>query len=97
MLRGTGIFFTSEEPEIIEERLSSEGIDAGLFKQRNSLCTYSIKKSGGTTNDALSTQAYKERCHRCNEASIPIYGQNDNRNRNIGIYETRVGFRKSWS
>ena len=49
------IFFTSEEPEIIEERLSSEGIDVGLFKQRSSLRIYSIEKSDDTKNDALST------------------------------------------
>ncbi|MDQ3977397.1 MAG: MEDS domain-containing protein, partial [Thermoproteota archaeon] len=31
------IFFTSDEPEAIEERLSAEGIDVDSYKQKNSL------------------------------------------------------------
>ncbi|MBA3749956.1 MAG: MEDS domain-containing protein [Nitrosopumilus sp.] len=49
------IFFTSDEPEIIEERLSAEGIDVILFKQKNSLRIYSIERADDDKHDTLST------------------------------------------
>jgi hypothetical protein len=39
------IFFTADKPEIIEERLSGEGIDVDSYKQTNSLRIFRIERS----------------------------------------------------
>jgi hypothetical protein len=39
------IFFTADKPEIIEERLSAEGIDVDSYKQTNSLRIFRIERS----------------------------------------------------
>jgi hypothetical protein len=49
------IFFTSDDPKTVEERLSLEGIDVNLFKQKNSLSIYNIEKSYNYKLDILST------------------------------------------
>ena len=49
------IFFTSDDPKTVEERLSLEGIDMNLFKQKNSLSIYNIEKSYNYKLDILST------------------------------------------
>ncbi len=49
------IFFTSDDPKTVEERLSLEGIDVNLFKQKNSLSIYNIEKSYNDKLDILST------------------------------------------
>lgn len=49
------IFFTSDDPKTVEERLSLEGIDMNLFKQKNSLSIYNIEKSYNDKLDILST------------------------------------------
>ena len=49
------IFFTSDDPKTVEERLSLEGIDVNLFKQKNSLSIYNIEKSYNYKLDFLST------------------------------------------
>lgn len=48
------IFFTSDDPKTVEERLSLEGIDVNLFKQKNSLSIYNIEKSYNDKLDILS-------------------------------------------
>ena len=49
------IFFTSDDPKTVEDRLSLEGIDVNLFKQKNSLSIYNIEKSYNYKLDILST------------------------------------------
>lgn len=49
------IFFTADKPEIIEERLSAEGIDVDSYKQTNSLRIFRIERSDANKFDALST------------------------------------------
>lgn len=49
------IFFTADKPEIIEERLSAEGIDVDSYKQTNSLRIFRIERSDADKFDALST------------------------------------------
>ena len=49
------IFFTADKPEIIEERLSAEGIDVDSYKQTNSLRIFRIERSDEDKFDALST------------------------------------------
>ena len=49
------IFFTSDDPKTVEERLSLEGIDVNLFKQKNSWSIYNIEKSYNYKLDILST------------------------------------------
>lgn len=47
------IFFTADKPEIIEERLSAEGIDVDSYKQTNSLRIFRIERSDADKFDAL--------------------------------------------
>ena len=49
------IFFTSDEPEAIEERLSVEGIDVNSHKEKNSLRIHRIDRSYANKLDALSS------------------------------------------
>ena len=49
------IFFTSERPERIEERLAAQGIDVDLYKKTNSLRIFCIEKSDASKLDALAT------------------------------------------
>jgi MEDS: MEthanogen/methylotroph, DcmR Sensory domain len=50
------IFFTSNEPERIEERLFAEGIDVDSYKRTNSLRVFSIERSNTNNKlDALGT------------------------------------------
>lgn len=49
------IFFTADKPEIIEERLSAEGIDVDSYKQRNSLRIFRTERSDADKFDALGT------------------------------------------
>lgn len=49
------IFFTADKPEIIEERLSAEGIDVDSYKQTNSLRIFRIERSDADEFDALGT------------------------------------------
>lgn len=49
------IFFTSDEPEAIEKRLSAQGINVDSYKQANSLRIFRIEKSDVNKQDALST------------------------------------------
>ncbi len=49
------IFFTSDEPEAIEERLSAEGIDVNSYRQENSLRIHHIDRSYTNRLDALSS------------------------------------------
>lgn len=49
------IFFTADKPEIIEERLTAEGIDVDSYKQTNSLRIFRIERSDADKFDALGT------------------------------------------
>jgi MEDS: MEthanogen/methylotroph, DcmR Sensory domain len=49
------IFFTADKPEIIEERLSAEGIDVDSYKQTNSLRIFRFERSDADEFDALGT------------------------------------------
>lgn len=49
------IFFTADKPEIIEERLTAEGIDVDSYKQRNSLRIFRTERSDADKFDALGT------------------------------------------
>jgi hypothetical protein len=49
------IFFTSDEPEGIKERLSAEGIDVNSYKQKNCLRIHCIDRSHANKLDALSS------------------------------------------
>jgi hypothetical protein len=49
------IFFTPDEPEAIEKRLSAQGIDVDLYKRKNSLRIYCIDRSDANKQDALAT------------------------------------------
>ena len=49
------IFFTADKPEIIEERLSAEGIDVDSYKQTNSLRIFRIERYDADEFDALGT------------------------------------------
>jgi MEDS: MEthanogen/methylotroph, DcmR Sensory domain len=47
------IFFTSDKPEAIEERLYAEGIDVGSYKQKNLLRIHCIDRSEANRLDPL--------------------------------------------
>jgi hypothetical protein len=49
------IFFTADEPETIEKRLSAEGIDVDSYKRTNSLRIFRIERYGANKFDALGT------------------------------------------
>jgi hypothetical protein len=49
------IFFTPDEPEVIEERLSAEGIGVDSYKQKNSLRIHRINRSYANEFDALGS------------------------------------------
>ena len=49
------IFFTSDKPETIEERLFVKGIDVDSYKQTNSLRIFCIERSDTGKLDALDT------------------------------------------
>jgi hypothetical protein len=52
------IFFTSDKPETIEERLSVEGIDVDSYKRTNSLRIFHIETYDANKLDALGTLKY---------------------------------------
>ena len=49
------IFFTSDNPEIIEERLFANGIDVDSYKRTNSLRIFRIERHNTSKLDALGT------------------------------------------
>jgi MEDS: MEthanogen/methylotroph, DcmR Sensory domain len=49
------IFFTSDNPEIIEERLFANGIDVDSYKRTNSLRIFRIERHDTSKLDALGT------------------------------------------
>lgn len=49
------IFFTADKPEIIEKRLSAQGIDVDSYKKKNSLRIYRIEMSDANKLDTLGT------------------------------------------
>jgi len=49
------IFFTSDEPETVEARLSAEGIDVDSYKKTNSLRIFRIERSDANKRDVLGT------------------------------------------
>ena len=49
------IFFTSDKPETIEERLFAKGIDVDSYKGANSLRIFCIERSGANRLDVLDT------------------------------------------
>ena len=49
------IFFTSDKPETIEERLFAKGIDVDSYKRTNSLRIFRIEKYDTSNLDALGT------------------------------------------
>jgi hypothetical protein len=49
------IFFTSDKPETIEERLSVEGIDVDSFKHKNSLRIFRNERADTNKLDVLGT------------------------------------------
>jgi hypothetical protein len=49
------IFFTAEDPVMVEKRLSVQGIDVGLYKKKNMLRIYSIERSDEGKRDVLAT------------------------------------------
>jgi hypothetical protein len=49
------IFFTSDKPETIEERLSAEGIDVDSYKQTSTLRIHRIERYDANKLDALGT------------------------------------------
>jgi hypothetical protein len=50
------IFFTTDKPEIIEQRLSAEGIDIDSYKRTNSLRVFRTERSDANNKlDALGT------------------------------------------
>jgi hypothetical protein len=49
------IFFTSDNPQTIEERLSAEGIDVDSYKKANSLRIFRIDRSDANKLDTLGT------------------------------------------
>ena len=55
------IFFTPDDPETVEERLSFEGIDMNIIKPKKSLSIYDIEKSYDNKLDIFKTQTYTKR------------------------------------
>jgi hypothetical protein len=49
------IFFTPDEPETVEKRLSALGIDVGSYKKKNSLRVHRIERSDESKLDTLAT------------------------------------------
>ena len=49
------IFFTSDKPETIEERLFAKGIDVDSYKGTNSLRIFCIERAGANRLDVLDT------------------------------------------
>jgi hypothetical protein len=49
------IFFTPDDPRAVEERLSAQGIDVGLYKRKNSLRIFHIERSDENKLDTLGT------------------------------------------
>src|ERR671919_991790 len=49
------IFFTSDKPETIEERLFADGIDVDSYKRTNSLRVFCIERSCANRLDVLDT------------------------------------------
>ncbi|MGH9877255.1 MAG: MEDS domain-containing protein [Nitrososphaerales archaeon] len=49
------IYFTADDPESVEERLSAVGIDVDPYKQKNSLRIFRIERSDEDKRDALGT------------------------------------------
>jgi hypothetical protein len=52
---GSCIFFTTDKPETVEERLSAEGIDVDSYKRTNCLRIFRIERSDANKLDALGT------------------------------------------
>lgn len=48
------IFFTSDTPETVEKSLAASGIDVGLYKKKNMLRIFRIKRSDDKKRDALA-------------------------------------------
>lgn len=49
------IFFTADEPEVVEKRLAAQGIDVEMYKGKNSLRIFRIEKSEESKRDVLAT------------------------------------------
>ncbi|MGI0025286.1 MAG: MEDS domain-containing protein [Nitrososphaera sp.] len=49
------IYFTADDPESVEERLSAVGIDVDPCKQKNSLRIFRVERSDEGKRDAIST------------------------------------------
>jgi hypothetical protein len=49
------IFFTPDDPEVIEERLAAQGIDVDSYKKKNSLRIFYIERSDENKHDTLAT------------------------------------------
>ena len=49
------IFFTSDRPESVEERLSATGMNVNLYKRKNSFRVFRIERSDADKRDALGT------------------------------------------
>src|ERR1051325_9320496 len=49
------IFFTPDDPKIVEERLSAAGIDVDSYRQRNMLRIFHIERSDENKLDVLGT------------------------------------------
>ena len=52
---GSCIFFTPDDPEAVEARLSAQGIDVDLYKRKNSLRIFHIERSDESKLDTLAT------------------------------------------
>jgi hypothetical protein len=52
---GSCIFFTTDKPETVEERLSAEGIDVDSYMRTNCLRIFRIERSDANKLDALGT------------------------------------------
>ena len=55
------IFFTPDDPETVEERLSFEGIDMNIIKPKKSLSIYDIEKTYDNKLDIFKTNIYEKK------------------------------------
>lgn len=49
------IFFTPDDPKVVEERLAAQGVDVNLYKKKNSLRVFCIERSDENKLDTLAT------------------------------------------
>jgi DcmR-like sensory protein len=49
------IYFTTDNPDAIKKKLSSQGIDVDLYMKKDSLRIFGIEKSDSNKSDALAT------------------------------------------